>query len=115
MLLIVKLDMVENFLWAEAIQAAPFGRKVIQLCCGLHYHIANDGSWEHLVRNPMISGANMLLEDMIIALGFRNMFLSVCKIGHEGPSTVLEDKENWFEFVICAHFCDLEGGLVVQL
>ena len=62
----------------------------------------------------MISGANMLLEDTIVALSFRNMFLSVSKIGHEGPSTVLEDMENWLEFAIVTNFCDLEAGLVVQ-
>ena len=52
----------------------------------------------------MISGTNMLLEDVIIALSFRNMFLGISKIGHEGPSTVLEDVENWFEFMIGIHF-----------
>ena len=63
----------------------------------------------------MISHMNMLLEDTIIVLGFRNMFLSIGKIGHEGPSTVLEDMENWFEFVFCAHFHDLEASLVIIL
>ena len=52
----------------------------------------------------MISGMNMLLEDVIIVLSFRNMFLSVSKIGCEGPSTVLEDVENWHEFTIGTHF-----------
>ena len=56
----------------------------------------------------MISGVNMLLEDAIIALSFRNMFLSISKIGCEGPSTILEDMENWLEFMISTHFCDLE-------
>ena len=32
----------------------------------------------------MLSGANVLLEDAIIALSLRNMFLSVGEIGHEG-------------------------------
>ena len=41
--------------------------------------------------NPMISGMNSLLEDAIIALSLRNMFLTVGKIGHVGPSIVLED------------------------
>ena len=54
----------------------------------------------------MISGTNMLLEDAIVVLSFRNMFLSISKIGHEGPSTVLEDMENWLEFMIGAHFCE---------
>ena len=61
----------------------------------------------------MISGTNMLLEDAIIALGFRNMFLSSSKIGHEGPSSVLWDVENWLEFVIGAHFCHLEADPAV--
>ena len=43
----------------------------------------------------MISGVNTLLEDVIIALSLRNMFLSIGKIGCEGPSTVLEDLEHW--------------------
>ena len=34
----------------------------------------------------MISGMSTLLEDVIIALSLRNMFLSIGKIGHEGPS-----------------------------
>ena len=63
----------------------------------------------------MISGANMLLEDAIVVLSFRNMFLSVSKIGHEGPSTIMGDVENWLEFVIGTHFCDLEASLVIQL
>ena len=46
----------------------------------------------------MISGMDMLLKDVIIALNLRNMFLSIGKIGHEGPSIVLEDMEHWFEF-----------------
>ena len=62
----------------------------------------------------MISGVNMLLEDVIIVLGFRNVFLSIGKIGHEGPSTILEDLENWLEFSISTHFCDLEASPVVQ-
>ena len=37
----------------------------------------------------MITGAKMLLEDVIVALSFRNMFLSISKSGHEGPSTIL--------------------------
>ena len=56
----------------------------------------------------MISGMNMLLEDAVVVLSLRNMFLSIGKIGHEGPSTVLEDVENWLEFVIGTHFCDLK-------
>ena len=55
----------------------------------------------------MISGVNMLLEDAIVVLSLRNMFLSISKIGHEGPSTVLEDLENWLEFVINTLFCDM--------
>ena len=62
----------------------------------------------------MISGMNTLLEDMIIVLGFRNMFLSICKIDHEEPSTVLEDVENWLEFSISTHFPHLEAGPAVQ-
>ena len=62
----------------------------------------------------MIIGVNMLFEDMIIALSFRNMFLSISKIGHKGPSTVLEDVENWLEFMIGTHFLDLEAGPAVQ-
>ena len=58
----------------------------------------------------MISGTNMLHEDEIIALGFRNMFLSISKIGCEGPSTTLEDMENWLEFMIRTHFYHLEAG-----
>ena len=61
----------------------------------------------------MISGANMLLKDAIIVLNLRNMLLSVGKIGHEGPSIVLEDLEHWFEFVIGADFCDLKAGLFI--
>ena len=42
----------------------------------------------------MISGTNMPQEH----------FLSVGKIGYEGPSTILEDLENSLEFVISADF-----------
>ena len=62
----------------------------------------------------MISGANMLLEDAIVALSFRIMFLGVSKIGRDGPSTILEDMENWLEFMIGTHFHDLDAGPVVQ-
>ena len=64
----------------------------------------------------MISGVNMLLEDMIIALDFRNMFLSISKIGHEEPSTILEDVENWLEFMmIHTHLHHLEASPAVQV
>ena len=63
----------------------------------------------------MIGGMNKLLEDTIVMLSLRNMFLSISKIGHEGPSTVIEDVENWLEFTIRTHFCDLEAGLLIQL
>ena len=46
----------------------------------------------------MISGTNTLLKDAIIVLSLRNMFLSIGKIGHEGPSIIMEDLEHWFEF-----------------
>ena len=58
----------------------------------------------------MTSGANMLLEDAIIVLSLRNMFLSIGEIGHEGPSTILEDLENWLEFVISADFHNLKAS-----
>ena len=58
-LLVVKLDMMEDFPWAKVIRAATFGRKVIKDCCSFH-HVANNGSWERLARNPMISGTNMM-------------------------------------------------------
>ena len=61
----------------------------------------------------MISGANTLLEDVIIALSLRNMFLSIGKIGHEGPSIVLEDLEHWFEFMIGTDFCDLKASPLI--
>ena len=61
----------------------------------------------------MISVMNTLLEDVIIALSLRIMFLSIGKIGHEGPSTVLEDLENWFEFAIGTDFNDLKAGLLI--
>ena len=61
----------------------------------------------------MISGVNMLHKNVVVALSFRNMFLSVSKIGCEGSSTILEDVENWLEFTIGTHFRDLEAGLVV--
>ena len=57
----------------------------------------------------MISGLNMLLEDVIIMLSLRNMFLSIGKIGHEGPSIILEDLENWLEFMIGTDFQDLKA------
>ena len=113
-LLVVKLDMMENFPRAEVIQAATLSGKVIQLHCSLHSHVAYYSLWEHLVRNPIISDVNILLEDMIAVLSLRNMFLSVSKIGCEGPSTILEDMENWLEFMIGTHFCDLEASPVVQ-
>ena len=59
----------------------------------------------------MISGANMLFKDAIIVL---NMFLSIGKIGHEGPSTILEDLKNWLEFMSGIDFCDLEAGLLIK-
>ena len=62
----------------------------------------------------MISGANTLLEDTIVALSLRNMFLSISKIVHEGPSTILEDMEYWLEFAIGTHFHDLEASLLIQ-
>ena len=62
----------------------------------------------------MISGMNTLLKDAIIALSLRNMFLSTGKIGHEGPSIVLEDLEHWFEFTISADFDDLKAGLLIS-
>ena len=58
----------------------------------------------------MISGTNTLLEDVIIPLSLRNMFLSMGKIGCEGPSINLEDLEHWLEFMTGADFCDLKGG-----
>ena len=61
----------------------------------------------------MISGMNMLLKDAIIALSLLNMFLSVGKIGHEGPSIVLEDLDHWFEFAIGADFHDLKAGPLI--
>ena len=42
----------------------------------------------------MISAVIMLLKDGIIALSLWNMFMSFGKIGHEGPSIVLEDIEH---------------------
>ena len=63
----------------------------------------------------MISGVNMLLENVIVVLSFRNMFLSISKIGQEGLSTVLKDVENWFEFMIGTHFHDLEASPLIQL
>ena len=63
----------------------------------------------------MISGVYMLLENVIIALGFRNMFVSISKIGHEGPSTILEDVENWLEFMIHTHFHHLEASPLYNL
>ena len=62
----------------------------------------------------MISGTNIFLEDVIIALSYRNMFLSIIKNGHEGPSTVLEDEENWLEFMIGTQLCHLEARPAVQ-
>ena len=61
----------------------------------------------------MISGVNMLLEDAIIALSLRDMFLSICKICHEGLSIVLKDLEHWFEFMIGADFHDLKAGPLI--
>ena len=52
----------------------------------------------------MIHGMNMHLEDAIIALSLRIMFLSNGKIGQEGPSIVMEDLEHWLEFMISADF-----------
>ena len=62
----------------------------------------------------MISGAKILLEDVAIVFGFRSMFLSISKIGHKGPSSVLEDMEYWLEFVISTHLLHLEAGPAVQ-
>ena len=61
----------------------------------------------------MVSGTNMLLEDAIVVLSLRNMFLSIGKIGHEGPSTVLEDLEDWLEFVISADSRNLKAILLI--
>ena len=61
----------------------------------------------------MISGSNMLLKHVVIVLSLRNMFLSIGKIGHEGPSIVLEDLEHWFEFAIGADFHDLKAGSLI--
>ena len=61
----------------------------------------------------MISGTNILLKNMIIALSLRSMFLSIGKIGCEGPSIVLEDLDYWVEFAIGADFCDLKAGLLI--
>ena len=61
----------------------------------------------------MVSGTNMLLEDANIVLSLRNMFLSIGKIGHEGPSTVLEDLEDWLEFVISADSRNLKAILLI--
>ena len=61
----------------------------------------------------MISGMNTLLEDGIIALSLRNMFLGISKIGHEGPSIVMEDLEHWLQFVISADFHDLKAGPLI--
>ena len=56
----------------------------------------------------MINGMNILLKDAVIVLSLRNMFLSIGKISHEGPSIVLEDSEHWFEFMIGTDFHDLK-------
>ena len=61
----------------------------------------------------MISGADTLLEDAIIVLSLRNMFLSIGKIGHEGPSIILEGLENWLEFAISTNFCDLKADPLI--
>ena len=61
----------------------------------------------------MISGMNMFFKDTIIALSPRNIFLSIGKIGHEGPSIILEDLEHWFEFVIGTDFHDLKASLLI--
>ena len=61
----------------------------------------------------MISGMNMLLEDTIIVLSLRNMFLSIGKIGCEGPSIILEDLEHWLEFAIGTDFHDLKAGPLI--
>ena len=61
----------------------------------------------------MISGMNMLLKDAIIAFGLGNMFLSIGKIGCEGPSIVLENLEHWFEFEIGTDFHDLKAGPLI--
>ena len=79
-LLVVELDMMEDFPQAEVIRAATFGQKVIYLCCSFHHPVANNSSWEHLLRNPTISAANMLLKDAFIVLSLRNMFLSIDKL-----------------------------------
>ena len=61
----------------------------------------------------MISGMNMLLRDMIVALSLRNIFLSFGKTGHEGPFIVLEDLQYWLEFSIGADYCDLKASLLI--
>ena len=61
----------------------------------------------------MISGVNVLLKDAINALSLRDMFLSIGKIGHEGPSIILEDLKNWFEFVISTDFCDMKASPLI--
>ena len=60
----------------------------------------------------MICVMNTLLEDTIIALSLRNMFLCVGKIGHEEP-IVLSDLEHLLEFVIGANFHDLKACLLI--
>ena len=64
--------------------------------------------------NPLIRGMNTLLKDVIIELNLRNLFLSIGKIGREGPSIVLEVLEHWFEFRIDTDFFDLKAGPLVQ-
>ena len=40
-------------------------------------------------------------------------FLSIGKIGHEGPSIFLEDLEHWVQFTINTDFCDLKAGPLI--
>ena len=37
-------------------------------CCAISLHVAYDDSWEHLVRNPMISGMNTSLRMQLLCL-----------------------------------------------
>ena len=56
---------------------------------------------------------NMLRKDVIIVLSLRNMFLSIGKIGREGPSIVLENLEHWLEFAISTDFHVLKASLLI--
>ena len=61
----------------------------------------------------MTSGMNTLLEDVIIALSLRNMFLGIGKIGHERLSIILEDSEHLLEFGISTDFHDSKAGPLI--